>query len=784
MRHMRLVLLLPATLLLVAVTASALPVESAGDTIIITSSADDGLGSLRQALLDARSGDTITFDTEIFPPTAPVTISIMSELPALEVGNLTLDASNAGVILDGSAVSGGWVSGLQIISSDSNIVRGLQVSNFPGAGISISGGRYNTIGGDRRIGDGPSGQGNVATRNGMGIGLWWNGVTGASFNTISGNCIGSDGAGLAHLGNDDDGIRIMEASRDNTIGPDNVIAHNRGNGVGVSDRDSVHNTITENSIHDNEGMGIRLSGGANVEPPEPVVFDFDLAAGTVTGATCSNCTVEIFSDSSDQGALLEGQTTADALGVFTLDKGVPFTGPHLTATTTDIDGNTSQFSLPTSGTARLLIQQQGNDLPRTQLRRRHSSELLDNRIGYQFDSFGTPEFSDLGLYPRGAKRARVAIAGLEPEGVDWDKPELSVDPSHDDVFTRMADNGIIPTYVMVFWDKATYPGGEGLPCPRFKTQGEIDNYLKFVRFIVQHFKDRVDYYEIWNEPDVTGLCTKSIEVVDYVNLVEQTIPVIREEYPEAKIVVGGVANTASTGPSEYLFDILESPIMPLVDVVAWHPMYGASPAFELSRDYYYQYPSFVQDIRDVATARGFDGEYQADELTWRSAPTADPSEPWYSPIVASKYSGRGILMQLGMDIGAGVGEDYSLVRNLCTVMAGAQPLSLPVRIQTTVTETVSYTFSSPNDAHLVALWTDGIAVEFDPGITTTVTLPGLTDHTVKGIDVLHGFEQPIITSEEGDDLVIRDLLVKDYPIILRVSPIRRVFLPVVLKGHR
>jgi hypothetical protein len=141
-------------------------------------------------------------------------------------------------------------------------------------------------------------------------------------------------------------------------------------------------------------------------------------------------------------------------------------------------------------------------------------------------------------------------------------------------------------------------------------------------------------------------------------------------------------------------------------------------------------------------------------------------------------------MQLGMDIGAGVGEDYSLVRNLCTVMAGAQPLSLPVRIQTTVTETVSYTFSSPNDAHLVALWTDGIAVEFDPGITTTVTLPGLTDHTVRGIDVLHGFEQPIITSEEGDDLVIRDLLVKDYPIILRVSPIRRVFLPVVLKGHR
>ena len=46
----------------------------------------------------------------------------------------------------------------------------------------------------------------------------------------------------------------------------------------------------------------------------------------------------------------------------------------------------------------------------------------------------------------------------------------------------------------------------------------------------------------------------------------------------------------------------------------------------------------------------------------------------------------------------------------------------------------------------------------------------------------HGFEQPLATGEEEVDLVIHDLLVKDYPILLRVTPAKRAYLPVVLRG--
>jgi WD40 repeat protein/tetratricopeptide (TPR) repeat protein len=75
-----------------------------GRAIVVTSAADGGTGTLRQALLDAQPHDTVTFDPTIFPPSAPVTISLASGLPDITQGYLTIDASNAGVIVDGTNI--------------------------------------------------------------------------------------------------------------------------------------------------------------------------------------------------------------------------------------------------------------------------------------------------------------------------------------------------------------------------------------------------------------------------------------------------------------------------------------------------------------------------------------------------------------------------------------------------------------------------------------------------------------------------------------------------------
>jgi len=69
------------------------------------------------------------------------------------------------------------------------------------------------------------------------------------------------------------------------------------------------------------------------------------------------------------------------------------------------------------------------------------------------------------------------------------------------------------------------------------------------------------------------------------------------------------------------------------------------------------------------------------------------------------------------------------------------------------------------------LWTDGVAVDDDPGVKATLISPGFSAQKVMGIDVLNGFEQQLVVNIENGNLLIHNLLVKDYPIIIRLIDI-------------
>lgn len=774
------------SLLLVA----PIPVSPApqGQIRVVTNAADTGHGTLRQALLDAQEGDTITFDPAVFPPTAPVSITVTNLLPGINANNLTLDASNAGVILDGSHLSGDWQVGLAMVSCKGTIIRGLQIASFSGPAIDITGvATDNVIGGDRSIGAGPFGQGNQFINNAIGVSL---NTPGTTHNVITGNLMGTDAAGVAQLGNEHSGVWIGEGAKGNTIGPDNVIAYNGTAGILIYGPTSVNNTITQNSIHDNH-MGIELQVGANTKLIFPSILDFELSAGTMTGATCANCTVEIFSDAGYEGAIYEGQTTADGSGVFVFDKGAAFIGPHLTATTTDLDGNTSEFSAPVSGASISLSLQQGNNLARTQLQPKQSEELVDNRMGMgaSFQKRGvTGDWVEREKNDSGTKW----VMALTIDWLEWPEvptndgySEYYIDPSIDQAVTELHDLGFEIIYSLAFWDEEIEPQ----ECyARFRKEEEIQRYLDYIQWLVHNFKDRIQTYEMINEPRFEEcrpeFDQQNIELPDYIALVKRVITTIHQEYPEAKIVVGP---TVLFYENDYLMGILESDLMPLVDGVSWHPFYGQSPEYEA--EYYYDYPSIVQEIKDVASAHGFSGEYIVEEIGWSGHPDCPVT---YSESVAAKYLARGIIMHLGMDIVTGFGGSASwaeqraegrVARNLSTIMAGAKTVNLPVQIQTTLTNTVSYTFALPNNDYLVALWSDGVAVEYDPGITATLTFSGLIDYQVTGIDALYGYQQQIMTDTVDGNLVIRDLLAKDYPIILRLNSNKVIFLPLVSKGH-
>ncbi len=133
---------------------------------VVTSTADNGPGSLREAIDPARlqNNTTITFDPAIFSPDNPATITLESQLPPIDRDFVSIDASNAGVILDGNLEIG---RGLELYGMHA-VVMGLQVRGFTEVGI-MANGAYGQVGGNRNIGEGPIGQGNQVGGCHMGI---------------------------------------------------------------------------------------------------------------------------------------------------------------------------------------------------------------------------------------------------------------------------------------------------------------------------------------------------------------------------------------------------------------------------------------------------------------------------------------------------------------------------------------------------------------------------------------------------------------------------------------
>lgn len=232
------------------------------------------------------------------------------------------------------------------------------------------------------IGGASPGARNVISGNVAGLLI----MAGTRLTSVSGNLIGTDITGAVPLGNGQSGIAIVLSSTSNTIGGEgmlsNVIAYNGSAGVAIgrgSSDTSSGNRVSDNSIHDNGGLGIDLGsdgvtandpGDADVGPNNlqnfPVLTSAvsdgitTLIRGTLDSSPGATFSIEFFaSPSCDSSGYGEGQTflgatsvTTDASGRASFQVLVASGAANrvVTATATDSAGNTSEFSACVSAT--------------------------------------------------------------------------------------------------------------------------------------------------------------------------------------------------------------------------------------------------------------------------------------------------------------------------------------------------------------------------------------------------------------------------------------------------
>ena len=236
-----------------------------------------------------------------------------------------------------------------------------------------------------------AGNGVAAIGGGTGVAIV---NAGAAGSIVQGNSIGV-AAGGAALGNGYSGITVYGDVQSVLIGGDaageaNIITGNETAGIAVYTVDGPSPqeiTIAGNAIYNNGGLGIDLDANANSQQVAPVLSDARIVGmDTLVDFTMAplegDYDLRFFaSPACDPGGSGEGATFLGTInansGAFSL--GALPVGYAITATATDSDGNTSEFSacavvaippsatitavLPGSPSADQMVTIQGNGLP-------------------------------------------------------------------------------------------------------------------------------------------------------------------------------------------------------------------------------------------------------------------------------------------------------------------------------------------------------------------------------------------------------------------------------------
>ncbi len=265
-------------------------------------------------------------------------------------GGHTIENNFIGVRRDGTAAlnSVNPVSreGIRVRRSANNTIRGNVIS---GGGIGIRLGSdtagqeasNNTIVGNRI---GTRASGSLAAGTGIGNrqdGLW---LISGSNNTIQNNLIAFNGSDSLPF-DPYHGIRVS-APNNQIVGNQLALNGALGDGDGVRVNVATAVRISQTTTTQSSGDGIRLSNGGNGGQAPPTLTGVSAGPPPVlTGTTCANCTVEVFTSSvaeDREGPLFLTSGTADASGNFSIP--IPGCLRFLTATATTAGNNTSPFT--------------------------------------------------------------------------------------------------------------------------------------------------------------------------------------------------------------------------------------------------------------------------------------------------------------------------------------------------------------------------------------------------------------------------------------------------------
>jgi hypothetical protein len=246
----------------------------------------------------------------------------------------------------------------------------------------------------------------------------------------------------------------------------------------------------------------------------------------------------------------------------------------------------------------------------------------------------------------------------DPTSWDWVEQKrgvFAIAPEVDDYVDSLVENGV-KVQVQLMYGNPMYTGPAGGLKPDKitpknggfhnddrsidsifwppKSPAEIEAFLRYVTWMVNHFKGRIQYYALWNEQDI-GYWNPWGNPEEYGRLLAAFAPAVHAADPSAKVIYGGQADPTSDFAQRAL-DTCKCAAQ--IDVFAYHtyPGYGQNMHPEAMDFGAYGVESTIK-LRQTISALHPHAEFWDDEFN------SIPSWPGSDESVQAKYVPRGIL---------------------------------------------------------------------------------------------------------------------------------------------
>ena len=202
--------------------------------------------------------------------------------------------------------------------------------------------------------------------------------------------------------------------------------------------------------------------------------------------------------------------------------------------------------------------------------------------------------------------------------------------------------------------------GSGIPA-------NMSQFATFCAAAVNRYKDRVRYWEVWNEPNLAGFWPPQPDPVAYTNMLKAVYPAVKAADPTAFVISGGLSSVPTTGlpdhwsEHDFLTQIYANGGGGNFDAVGIHPYsWPLMPSNNQSYNGWTMMSATTPSVRSIMTANGDSAkkiwitEFGAPTGTGTNAVTdatlaamvteahsLAASYPWCGPIVWYEYWDHG-----------------------------------------------------------------------------------------------------------------------------------------------